>query len=123
MATPSLTITFRRVMEAVPSYGDVYEDVSRPGIDGHRFKYIGHRGKGSGMTGIQFYADFATANTAKLALESYQGQEAFVVDTANNQRWQVFILSIACDAPQKIVSTEANINARLTVRLDVIRMA
>jgi hypothetical protein len=60
--------TFLHMEGAVGSFGDVMEDETRPGLDGHTFRKLGKRGNHFDLTTKQ---TFTNINNAKRAVDDY----------------------------------------------------
>jgi hypothetical protein len=121
MSTPSITLTFRKIQETPGNYAGIFRDISRDGIDGHTFKYLGRRGQQAVLNAHSFFIDRAAAVAAITAYEAAQGQECLITNTLDAWTRQAFLLSVWCYPPERINSTEPNITYRVRTRLEVIR--
>lgn len=119
----SLILTFKKIFEPMPAYGAEYDDVSRKGVDGHRFIYAGKRGSRTRLTAIAFFADLSTANQARTNYEYAKGYEALLKNTLDAVQYQAFIHDVTADPAQRVESTETGITYRVRVTLDVTRTA
>lgn len=78
----------------VPAYGEVVEELSRPGIDGHTFRLIGKRGS---PFQLQTVATFESEKDAKDAVANFSAlQGSFITLERGSQSFaNVIVLSVA----------------------------
>jgi len=123
MSTPSTTFSFRKIFGRPGAYGDVYQDVTRPGSANQRFHYLGTRGERTSVTGIRFFNTKADAMTGIAAAEAAQGREVYLTDQLDNMTYRVFLHAARADVPKAVVSTNSNDNWRVAFTFEVTRTA
>lgn len=123
MAVVNAEMKFRVIFGAVGSFADTFEDKSRPGIDGQRFKFKGKRGKRVSVRGRSFYINKAQAELAKAAYEAQQGSEVRLIETNTDDfsNRQVFVFNVESSEPKRIEHSDGVSIYILDVTLDVQR--
>jgi hypothetical protein len=121
MSTPSITLKFRKVRGDLPTYGAQSEEISRRGLNGHRFKSTGARGGKSSMECTAFYRTFADANAGAASVTVAQGNEIFLASELDTWQIRCFLASVAFSPPQRIESTRADDLYRIVYKLEIIR--
>ncbi len=121
--TPAITLTFRHVIDSVGPFQNVYDEITRPGADGHKFKLVGTRGSRQRLSAHQFYPNIVAARAGRLGIESAQGNEVFVYDKTRLTQYQVFLHSVIIEEPRAIVSTIEADTYILRCQLEITRTA
>jgi len=121
MATPAKELIFRKIFGSLGNFGGTQSDVSRPGIDGHAFKYGGKRGALKQVLAVQYFPDFATANQFRQICHAAQSFETRIVDILDKSEYRVMLIQVDAAEPIRIESSEAGINFKVEVTLNAIR--
>ena len=121
MANPAKELRFRKIFGSLGNYAGTQGDVSRPGIDGHVFKYTGKRGNPVQVRAVQYFKDLVTAKQFRQICNDSQSFEAMIYNALDVTQYRVMLQQVDCAEPQKIESSESGINYKVEATLTCIR--
>lgn len=122
MAISQIELKLRAIHGSNGSFSSTFEDTSRPGFDGHRFKFMGKRGQRLTVEGRQFYESKQEAENDKKTFEALQGKEVRLIDLSVDGRdRQVFLLNVDAGEPKKVGTSITDKDWMLLVKIDCVR--
>lgn len=82
------TLTVAKIETPPGSYGNVYEDVTRPGLSSVRLILVGVRGDAAQVTVMAFHTSASAARAFVQTVENAVGHEVYLVSPRDLIRWQ-----------------------------------
>ncbi len=114
------TITVRKVFDEINQFAITVRDISRPGINGHRFKKIGKRGRRQTIRAVQLYPNKQTAQNDIDAINALVSNSIDLIDTLEGQTYKIVLVAMDATPPKVVTSTDGNTHA-VNYRFDIIR--
>lgn len=122
MSTPAMTLTFQSVEGALGAFGNKYEDITRPGAEIRRLRYVGKSGADGTLSAAKFYDTRADAIAGIAAVESAKGKEVVIQSRLlSNYRWRGFLQEVYATPPKAVVVSGTNYDWRVNFELSVMR--
>ena len=90
------------------NYGDMIEDETRPGIDGHTFRKLGQRGERFQIESRSTHGTEALAIRAKTDYEALQGQFVNITDALGTAYRMVLVHAVYTRHHPMLASTDNN---------------
>lgn len=123
MANPAIQLTFKRIAGTPGGYQEHWEERNRPGISGHRFYFMGKRGRRKQLQVVQYFATQGDAENALTAWQAAAGREIEIISELDARTYQVFLHRVEDAIPRKVVSTLQNVTYRITTTIEVTQTA
>jgi len=112
---------FTKIFDTPGAYGMETIDISRPGINGHRFKEIGKRGRPSTLRARNLFETREEVDAFIAALTDSKGSIIQVQNLLDESIYSVHLFHFTNLEPQAIVSSDPAYNWRVEFTLDVVR--
>lgn len=90
------------------NYGDVVEDETRPGIDGHTFRKLGKRGDRFQIETKSTFRSESLAGRAKTDYQALQGRFVNIIDWSGTAYKMVLVHAVTTSHKQILASTDNN---------------
>ena len=90
------------------NYGDVVEDETRPGIDGHTFRKLGKRGDRFTIETKSTFDRESEVARAKTDYQAMQGRFVNITDWTSTVYKMVFVHAVTTNHKPMLISTDDN---------------
>ncbi len=124
MARPSIThngtpYEFLSLRGEVQTPGQIVEDITRPGVDGHAWRRAGLRGRPFDLVGERDVSNASAAKSDMLAMQSMRGRVVTLYDENGSYYGEVTCLDVEKLGEKRIAGAIGGITSNATILLSV----